>query len=94
MSTVDDPQFLLRHLRTCFITSDESGLCELLVEPDLIRDNKRHRSGSKLSRYNQQYGLIAITICLCRVCSWRLPYLTYIAETLIWWKKFENATFN
>ncbi|XP_067946635.1 target of rapamycin complex 2 subunit MAPKAP1-like [Watersipora subatra] len=49
MSTVDDPQFLLRHLRTCFITSDESGLCEMLVEPDLIRADQRKRSNSKLS---------------------------------------------
>jgi len=51
MSTVDDPQFLLRHLRTCFITSDDSGLCEQLVEPDLIRDDQRKRSNSRLSRY-------------------------------------------
>lgn len=49
MTTIDDPKFLVKFVRSCFIASDDTGICELLVEPDFIRDLQRERSNSKLT---------------------------------------------
>jgi hypothetical protein len=34
MAMFDDREFLIRHIRNSFITSDETGMCELIIDTD------------------------------------------------------------
>jgi Stress-activated map kinase interacting protein 1 (SIN1) len=34
MAMFDDPEFLVRHIRNSFITSDETGMCEMIIDTD------------------------------------------------------------
>ena len=38
MAMMDDPAFLISHIRNSFITSDETGMCELVIETDDLVD--------------------------------------------------------
>lgn len=32
MAVLDDPEWLLRHIRHSFITSDDTGMCEMVIQ--------------------------------------------------------------
>ncbi len=34
MAMMDDPAFLVSHIRNSFITSDDTGMCELIIDAD------------------------------------------------------------
>jgi hypothetical protein len=34
MAMMDDRAFLVSHIRQSFITSDDTGMCEAVIEPD------------------------------------------------------------
>jgi hypothetical protein len=34
MAMMDDANFLLAHIRNSFITSDDTGMCEIIIEND------------------------------------------------------------
>lgn len=55
MAMMDNAGFLLAHIRNSFITSDDTGMCELIIEND-----ETDRESKKVSRYDMQN----IKICL------------------------------
>lgn len=59
MAMMDNAGFLLAHIRNSFITSDDTGMCELIIEND-----ETDRESKKVSRYVTQN--IKIWIILLR----------------------------
>lgn len=49
MAMMDNAGFLLAHIRNSFITSDDTGMCELIIEND-----ETDRESKKVSRYVTQ----------------------------------------
>ena len=47
MAMMDNANFLLAHIRNSFITSDDTGMCELIIEND-----ESERETKKVSRYD------------------------------------------
>lgn len=47
MAMMDNASFLLAHIRNSFITSDDTGMCELIIEND-----ESERETKKVSRYD------------------------------------------
>lgn len=47
MAMMDDAGFLITHIRNCFITSDDTGMCEIVLETD-ENDNFEKKSTRKL----------------------------------------------
>ena len=47
MAMMDNASFLLAHIRNSFITSDDTGMCELIIEND-----ETERETKKVSRYD------------------------------------------
>ena len=41
MAMMDDPVFLISHIRNSFITSDDTGMCEIIIENDEYEKDKR-----------------------------------------------------
>lgn len=46
MAMMDDAGFLITHIRNCFITSDDTGMCEIVLETD-ENDNFEKKSTRK-----------------------------------------------
>ncbi|XP_033732497.1 LOW QUALITY PROTEIN: target of rapamycin complex 2 subunit MAPKAP1-like [Pecten maximus] len=46
MAMMDDAGFLITHIRNCFITSDDTGMCEIVLETD-ENDNFERKQPSK-----------------------------------------------
>ena len=48
MAMMDDRAFLISHIRQSFITSDDTNMCETVIEPDvqeaMRNNNKEHIS--------------------------------------------------
>lgn len=54
MTMLDDPSFLLFHTKSAFITSDETGACELIMENEdkfYTAEKPRSLSFLKKERY-------------------------------------------
>ena len=60
MAFIDDPEWVISHIRHCFITSDESGFCEHVLGKDeewkrILDDDeetgKRRRNSPPLYAY-------------------------------------------
>lgn len=72
MAMMDNAGFLLAHIRNSFITSDDTGMCELIIEND-----ETDRESKKVSRYVTQNIKIFLIILLrslaglkcCALCA-------------------------
>ncbi|XP_067661871.1 target of rapamycin complex 2 subunit MAPKAP1-like [Haliotis asinina] len=54
MAMMDDVDFLISHIRNSFITSDDTGMCELIIETDEAeRTNARAQSFSTYANWNK-----------------------------------------
>ncbi|KAL5011995.1 hypothetical protein ScPMuIL_010546 [Solemya velum] len=40
MTMMDDKDFLIKHIRNAFITSDDTGMCEMIIEPDDVEKSR------------------------------------------------------
>ena len=60
MAMMDNASFLLAHIRNSFITSDDTGMCELIIEND-----ESERETKKVSRYCNGWGLSVLLLALC-----------------------------
>ena len=55
MAMMDDAAFLVSHIRNSFITSDDTGMCELIIDVDEgfnRKDSTERRPSTWHSRYN------------------------------------------
>lgn len=62
MTLNDDRSFLLRHLRNSFVVSDDTGVSEMVIEPDLLMESKIRASISSdpdLDLYSQSPDIVA-----------------------------------
>ena len=58
MTMLDDPSFLLFHTKSAFITSDETGACELVMEhEDKFNTLEKQRSLSFLKKERYMDGI-------------------------------------
>lgn len=71
MAMMDNAGFLLAHIRNSFITSDDTGMCELIIEND-----ETDRESKKVSRYVTQN----IKICFIFLIRFTLNYTTKVAR--------------
>lgn len=65
MAMMDNAGFLLAHIRNSFITSDDTGMCELIIEND-----ETDRESKKVSRYvTQKKACLIFLIILLRTTT-------------------------
>ena len=46
MAMMDNVDFLISHIRHCFITSDDTGMCELIIDCENNNNNNNNSQGS------------------------------------------------
>jgi len=45
MAMMDDAGFLINHIRNSFITSDDTGMCEIVLETENWEIERQHSHG-------------------------------------------------